>query len=141
MRLPAVQFLILVVAMCVGLQSTAVAMGMSCAQPGSSSQAMPADLHHGDHAAAMHEQGMDMSDAGMTHHGHHGAEQTALDDLVCQCGDACVMASCIGGAPGIASSGITVINATTLIARAIPEPVTAPRSAHGLDLIRPPSRS
>ncbi len=154
MRSSAVHFLILLIALCVGLQSTASATGMACAKLGSIEPATSAEMRHGDHSAAMHkhdmhmpmnmDMGMGMGDDGMTHHGHHGAVPNvtvAIDDLVCHCGAACAMASCTGSAPGMTSSGIAVVHSAALIALAIPEPVTAPRSAHGLDLIRPPSRS
>lgn len=143
MRSPAARLLMVMLAMCVGIQSTASAMGMRCTKAGMSLHAMPAGMHHGGQAPHV----MGLGDAGTAPYGHHDDAKTSkgakgtLGGLVCPCGAACAMAGCIGTGPAFGSSSVIGVYPTTRAEFAIQEHVSAPRAAHGLDLIRPPSRS
>lgn len=148
MRSPAARLLMVMLAMCVGIQSTASAMGMRCTKAGMSLHAMPAGMHHGGQAPHVMELGdAGMPPSGMAPYGHHGDLKTSkgakgtLGGLVCSCGAACAMAGCIGPGPAFASSSVIGVYPTTRAEFAIQEHVSALRAAHGLDLIRPPSRS
>lgn len=103
-----------------------------------------------------------MSHAGMSHahhatkgmqtpvsadHDHSGMQHHAsgmdgpFGDLVCKCGPGCTMASCVGTGPGLAGAPLHHVVHAALSAYESAAPASAPRAAHGLDLIRPPSKS
>lgn len=145
MRRPFFQLLILLLGLCVGVQSTASAMGMRCAQAMGSDEAMPAGMHHGGHHAAKM-----MDTAGTSQHAHHGAgmkskspldTKTGIGSLGCKCGCNCVSAGCTSSGAGIAGMPAAGFFEAAPAAFFVHEHFTGLRSAHGLDLIRPPSKS
>ncbi len=147
MRLSAFRLFVLLIAWCVGFQSTALASGMRCAHGQAamtpSNAAMPAGMHH----AGMQ---MPMDDAHPSAHQHHhmgGDTRPSPDDpakvtkVGCECGCNCATVGCVGGGPGIAammSSGVFLAAPAAFLLQEAPSSL---RAAHGLDLIRPPSKS
>lgn len=147
MRAPAFRLFILLIAWCVGFQSTASAMGMRCAHGRAatmeSSSAMPAGMHHAGMA-------MPMSAAASSAHEHHHMgghskpwpEAKAESGKVgCYCGCNCATVGCVGSGAGIASLTSSHIFAAPPPAFRLHEASPGLRAAHGLDLIRPPSKS
>lgn len=147
MQLFAFRLFVLLIAWCVGFQSTATAAGMHCAHGPmamtESNAAMPAGMHHAGMA-------MSMDDALATkHHRHHsGVDAKASSDaqsvaakVGCPCGCICASAGCVGGGPGIASVTSSSSFAAAPAAFPLQEAHSGLRAAHGLDLIRPPSKS
>jgi hypothetical protein len=147
MRLYAFRLFVLLIAWCVGFQSTATAMGTRCAHGKAAmaemDAAMPAGMHHAGMA-------MPMDQASPSDHRHHhmGADaktatdaKTSATKVGCQCGCNCTTVGCVSGGPGIASLSSTHFFAAALAAFPLHEAPSSLRSAHGLDLIRPPSKS
>jgi len=147
MRPSAFRLFVLLLAWCVGFQSTAVATGMRCAHGQAamteSGAAMPAGMHHAGMV-------MPMDDADPSAHEHHhmGGDSKASPDapakvtkIGCECGCNCATVGCVGGGPGIAgltSSGVFTAAPAAFVLQEAPSSL---RAAHGLDLIRPPSKS
>lgn len=147
MHLSAFRLFVLLIAWCVGFQSTATAMGMRCAHGktamSESGAAMPAGMHHAGMA-------MPMGEASPVAHPHHhmGSDTQLAPDakastakIGCQCGCNCATVGCVGGGPGIVNLSSTRIDAAAPAAFSLQEAPSSLRSAHGLDLIRPPSMS
>lgn len=146
MRRHVIQILILLLSLCVGIQSTASATGMRCASPMGSDSAMPTEMHHGGHDAGA----MVMDDASASHHEHHGSgmqskssddAKTGIASLGCQCGCNCISAGCTSSGSGIAGLCTASFFETAPATFPLHEFPASLRSAHGLDLIRPPSKS
>lgn len=147
MRPSAFRLFVLLIAWCVGFQSTATAMGMRCAHGkmavSESSAAMPAGMHHGGMAMPMDQ----ASPAAHQHHHMGSGTGPAADAKVstskigCQCGCNCMTVGCAGGGPGIVSLSATRFFVAAPVAFPLHEAPSRLRSAHGLDLIRPPSMS
>ena len=147
MHLSAFRLFVLLIAWCVGFQSTATAVGMRCTHGGTATTepnaAMPAGMHHAGMAMPMHHASQS------EHHAHHtGTDAKASPDakasvakLGCQCGCYCATVGCVSGGPGIASLTSSSFFAAAPTAFPLQEAHSGLRSAHGLDLIRPPSRS
>lgn len=147
MRLSAFRLFVLLLAWCVGFQSTALATGMRCAHAQAakveSGQAMPASMHHAGMA-------MPMDDSHRSAHQHHhmGGDAPNSPDhpakaakVGCECGCNCATVGCVGGGPGIAamtSGGVFLAAPAAFLLQEAPSSL---RAAHGLDLIRPPSKS
>lgn len=147
MRLSAFRLFALLIAWCVGFQSTATAMGMPCAHGRMTmtepNAAMPAGMHHAGMTMPM-----DHTDPAVHQHHHMGADaKTTTDAKVsaakvgCQCGCSCATIGCVSGGPGIASLTSSSFFAAAPAAFPLQEAHSGLRSAHGLDLIRPPSKS
>lgn len=147
MRLSAFRLFVLLIAWCVGFQSTAIAMGMRCAHGKSAMSemgaAMPAGMHHSGMVMPM-----DQASPSAHQHHHMGADAKASTDaktstakVGCQCGCNCTTVGCVGGGPGIASLSSSRFFAAVPTAFPLQEALSGLRSAHGLDLIRPPSKS
>lgn len=140
MRRPFSLLLLALLAWCIGLQPVALAMGARCAHASGTEQvgATPSDAH------AMHQM-HDMS--GHEGHAQHAASDGVVSDSAdagahgCQCGCNCAMPGCMGSAPalGPVNSSALVSNLTAI--HAASESLSRLRAAHGLDLIRPPSKS
>lgn len=141
MRRPFPVFLLALLAWCIGFQS--VALGARCADGSRTGQLGAApDGAHAAHAAL---QAQDMSD-------HDGCVQHLASDMDpsgsaadethgCECGSYCAMPGCMGSASasGPVNPGALVC-ASTAIDAASESPARL-HAAHGLDLIRPPSKS
>ena len=145
MHQSAFRLFVLLIAWCVGFQSTATAMGMRCAHGQTAmtepNAAMPAGLHHAGMA-------MPMDDHSAHQHHDMGADTKASPDakagvakVGCQCGCNCMTVGCVGGGPGIASLTSSSFFAAAPAAFPLQEAHSGLRAAHGLDLIRPPSKS
>ena len=144
MRLSAFRLFVLLIAWCVGFQSTATAMGMRCAHGKTAMSemdaAMPAGMHHGGMVMPM-----DQATPSAHQHHHMGVDaQTSTDaktstaKVGCQCGCNCTTVGCVGGGPGIASLSSSHFFAAAPAVFPLQEALSDLRSAHGLDLIRPP---
>jgi hypothetical protein len=147
MHRSAFRLFVLLLAWCVGFQSTAVAIEMPCAQGQAammeSDAAMPASTHDG---------GMSMSmdhahPSAQQHHPMGDDSQTSPDDPAkvtkagCGCGCNCLAVGCVGGGPGIADLTSNGVFPAAPAAFVLQEALSSLRAAHVLDLIRPPSRS
>lgn len=147
MRPSAFRLFVLLIAWCVGFQSTATATGMRCAHGkaamSESGSPMPAGMHHGGMAMPMDK----ASPAAHQHH-HMGSDTTLAPDVKistakigCERGCNCMTVGCVGSGPGIASLSSTRFFAAAPAAFPLQEAPSSLCSAHGLDLIRPPSKS
>lgn len=147
MHLSAFRLFVLLLAWCVGFQSTATAMGMRCAHGRAAmtepNAAMPAGTHHAGVAMPM-----DHADPAVHQHHHMGVDAKASPDaktnvakVGCQCGCLCTTVGCVGSGPGIASLTSSSFFAAASAAFPLQEAHSGLRAAHGLDLIRPPSKS
>lgn len=145
MHLSAFRLFVLLIAWCVGFQSTAAAMGTRCAHGQAAMSemgaTMPAGMHHSGSA-------MDQISPSAHQHHHMGADakpstdaKTSTSKVGCQCGCICATVACGGGGPGIASFSSSGFFAAAPAAFPLQEALSGLRSAHGLDLIRPPSKS
>ena len=128
--------LILLLAWCVGFQSTVSAMGVPCPHAGERGEA---HHHHGHDAGAS-----DEVSAQASHHEHsgHGSQAspsaaTGISSLGCHCSGV----GCVSSGPGIASLFTTPYFETAPAFFDLQEDLAGLRVAHGLDLIRPPSKS
>lgn len=141
MRRPFSCLTLILLAWCIGFQPIALAMGVRCTH-GDGSPAPVAAM--ADDAHAMHAMG--------GHEGHSGHAQDVVGTQdasgaskagapACDCGCDCALPGCLGSAPamGPTSSGPLVSASGTI--RPAPESRSRLRAAHGLDLIRPPSKS
>ena len=148
MRLTGFRLLVLLISWCVGIQSTAMAMGARCAHG-----QMPQGHEHAEMmSGGMHHAGMMRStqEASPDLHQHHqvnaSATQAALSAEVglmdgCQCGCNCESIGCVIGGLGIARaiSNHCYVPAAEPFSRKAPK--LDQRAAHNLELIRPPSKS
>lgn len=143
MRHPARHFLLLLLAWCVGFQSTLWAMPADCeSQSVSVSHGMVAELGQ-PHAGHHHMPGMVMTQA---HDGMLVAEQThphlqhSTHLLSADCGCKCGGLHCGSSATVSASRSADQFtgDGPVYIRAELP---ASPESGHGLDLIRPPSKS
>lgn len=143
MRSPVTRLLMLLVAMLVGLQSMASAMGMRCTMGDAASNSTTEDAHRG-HSMGGHHAMTGMDHGSVAAHAHHDGGQgssNAEGSPFCECGPACVMASCLGSGPGLVSVLTAQLATAPMPAFQGQQPVSAPHAAHGLDLFRPPSKS
>lgn len=83
-------------------------------------------------------------------HAHHGSGmqaksptdvKTGIDSLGCQCGCSCISAGCASSGSGIASLNPTGFFETAPTVFPLHEYPASLRTAHGIELIRPPSKS
>lgn len=144
MRLSAFRLFVLLISWCVGFQSTATAMGMPCAHGqmamSESGASMPAGMHHAGMAMPMHDAHQDHDMGGGTK-SLLPADKANVAKVGCQCGCNCVTVGCVGGGPGIVSLMSSSFFAAAPAAFPLQEAHSGLRAAHGLDLIRPPSKS
>lgn len=138
MRKPGFHFLILLLAGCVGFQSTVTAMGVPCPHAGDRGEA---HHHHGHGHDA---DAVDEMAAQASHHEHSehrcnsapGAA-TGISSLGCHCSGV----GCVSSGPGIASLTTTPFFEMAPAVFDRQEDPAGLRVAHCLDLIRPPSMS
>ncbi|SEQ17907.1 hypothetical protein SAMN04488038_104194 [Solimonas aquatica] len=125
---------------CIGFQPVAQAMGMhgvlsgkakTAAQVMALSDVGPHEMHamHGMHGQKCH---MEKSAA---------TKAQAPTASSCQCGGHCVMPGCVGTVAAIAPMTFTRAFDRFTDSYAVAEVPVRPLAAHGLDLIRPPSKS
>lgn len=145
MRPPLVRLLIVLLAWCVGFQSTAAAAGMRCSHEADSTTvagAMPAGMHHGA--------GMKMDQAAADPHAHHragaqakapGEVKTGIATLGCECGCNCASVGCVVSGLGIVGVNLDSFFDVMPARFVVQHAQNGLRMAHGLDLIRPPSKS
>lgn len=142
MRRHTFHVMLLLLAWSVGFQPVAEAMGGRCAQSGAAGMSMQDAAPSNPHA--MHSMSDVSGHEGHTRHVSSG--EAPVDDMKmgghgCQCGCSCAMPGCLGAAPGIAavSSVRTFGDPDSKVVTL--EVAAELRAAHGLDLIRPPSKS
>ncbi len=124
----------LLLVFCIGFQPFAQAMGGRCMAGGDPMVSAVQGMDHDAHA------GHQMQ--GMSEHQEH--QTTAVADSAadrCHCGSSCVMPGCIGVAAVIATTVFPQWFAQFPDTYSSRQEAPQPRAAHGLDLIRPPSRS
>jgi len=142
MRLSPFHLFVVLIAWCVGFQSTAAAMGMRCAhgkmEMSESLVAMPAGIHHAGMA-------MNHAEPAADQHHHMGPDAKSADTntgaakIGCQCGCACTTIGCVGGGPGMVSLGANSFILAAPAVFTLQKARSGLRSAHRLDLLRPPS--
>ena len=144
MRRAPYSILMLLLALCVGFQSTASAVAKRCPHDTAAPAAGPTNLQgsaHHDHAA------MTMDTIGREHHAGHGMASAADHSTFasghtgCDCGAQCASLDCVVQVPGIVSLAVSRQLEMAPPLFALPAQNLHPRAAHARDLIRPPSRS
>ena len=146
MQLPLFRLLIALLAWCVGFQSVAAVTSARCSHAADAAAMaldMPASMDHGA--------GMQMDHAVADAHAHHhagaqtakppGDVKTGLATLGCECGGNCASMGCVVNGLGIAGFSTGSALVVPLASFSGQQPLVGLRPAHGLDLIRPPSRS
>lgn len=146
MPLPFFRLLIGLLVWCVGFQSVAAVAGVRCshaAGPAAMAHDMPAGMHHSA--------GMQMDHAAADAHAHHHADaqaatspddaKTGLAMLGCECGCNCASMGCVVNGLGIAGFSAGSAFDVPPARFSGQQPQAGLRAAHGLDLIRPPSKS
>ncbi len=140
MHRPSSYLLLTLLAMCIGFQPVALGLEARCAHAAATQQVVATS----DDAHALHQmQGMS---------GHEGHAQHATNDgnaedsrkvgtQACDCGCNCAMPGCLGSAPALGPMNSSSLVSDSTAIYAAPESLSRLRAAHGLDLIRPPSRS
>jgi hypothetical protein len=143
MRRPYSHVLLALLAWCIGFQPVALALGTRCMHGSETEQvaAMPGDAH------AMHAMHQMHDISGHEGHGQHASgDSDATGDPKagaqgCECGCNCAMPGCLGSAPALGPMSSSPLISDSSSDHATPESLSRLRAAHGLDLIRPPSKS
>ena len=140
MRRPLSYLLLVLLSGCLGFQPVALALGARCAH-GSWTEMRDAVPNNVQSMHEMH----DMS--GHKGHGQHvrGAGDASDSPQAglhgCECGCDCAMPGCLGNAPALAQMNSSPLISASAAVDVYPESLSRLRPAHGLDLIRPPSKS
>ena len=144
MRRPLSTLVSLLLAWCIGFQPVAQAMGVRCLHGSGSPSAVVAEA---DDAHSMHVTHAVQDMVGHEGHALHMADAMSSDEAPdrdskgCDCGCTCAMPGCLGSVPAVCPTSTHPLVSVSTAVHPSAEFLSRPRAAHGLDLIRPPSKS